>query len=71
MKEFEPSRDFVSRVMKDIFVYERRQEQEYSRSQRFLASPIVRYVMSAAGVLLGLFNLARLYFSLLSPVACR
>ena len=71
MKEFKPSRNFVSKVMKDISAYERRQEQEYLRSQRFLASPVVRFAMSAAGVLLGLFNLARLYFSILSPVVCR
>ncbi len=68
MKQFKPSPDFVSRVMQEVVACKPGREQHYFR---LLSSPVVRCVMSAAGVLLGLFNLVRLYFSVLSPVVCR
>ncbi len=68
MKQFKPSPDFVSRVMEEVVACRPENERRYFR---LLNLPVVRYVMSAAGVLLGLLNLVRLCFSVLSPIVCR
>ena len=71
MKEFEPSRDFVARVMADVRAHEGTRTQEMPLGQRLLASRSLRFVFSSGAALLGIMNLVRLYFALLSPVACR
>ncbi len=71
MKEFEPSRNFVSRVMQDVRAYEASKNQDASWSQMFLSTPLARYALSAAGGLLGIINLVRIYLTLFSPAVCR
>ena len=55
MKEFEPSRDFVSRVMQSVHAYERSQEPAPSFFERVLSSRPLRYALSGGGVLMGIF----------------
>lgn len=71
MKEFEPSRDFVARVMVDVRAYEGTRIMVEPFSQRLLSSRTLRFVLSSGAALLGIMNLIRLYFSVLSPVVCR
>lgn len=71
MKEFEPSRDFVSRVMREVHAYKGERIAAKPLGQRFLSSFALRLAFSSGAALLGIFNLIRLYFSLLSPVVCR
>lgn len=71
MKEFEPSRDFVSRVMLKVHAYEEDRIVAKSLGERLLSSYTLRLAFSSGATLLGIFNLIRLYFSLLSPVVCR
>ena len=71
MKKYEPSRDFVSKVMKDIYAYEETREVKPWLSQRLLSSRPLYYVTSAGGILLGIFNIVRLYFSVFAPALCR
>lgn len=71
MKEFKPSHDFVSKVMKDIYAYEETKEVKPRLSQRLLSSKLLHYAASAGGILLGILNIARLYFSVFAPALCR
>jgi hypothetical protein len=71
MKEFEPSSDFVTKVMKDVYAFEEAGNEERSFSGALFSSRLLRYAVSAGGVLLGIANLLRLYFSVFSPVVCR
>lgn len=71
MKEFEPSRDFVARVMQDVRAFEGTRKMAEPLSQRLLSSRMLRFAFSSGAAFLGIFNLIRLYFSLLSPVVCR
>ena len=71
MKEFEPSSNFVARVMAEVQDYEGMKIMEQSLSRRLLASRTLRFAFSSVAALLGILNLIRLYFSLLSPVVCR
>jgi hypothetical protein len=71
MMEFEPSRDFVARVMADVRDYERTGKMKAPLGQRLLSSRTLRFVFSSGAALLGIINLIRLYFSVLSPVVCR
>ena len=71
MKEFEPSSNFVARVMADVRDYEGMRKMEEPLSERLLASQTFRFAFSSAAALLGILNLIRLYFSVLSPALCR
>jgi len=71
MKEFEPSRNFVARVMEDVRAYEAIRIRELSRTQLFLSTKFARYALSCGGALLGFINLIRIYQTLFSPVLCR
>jgi len=71
MKKFEPSRDFVSRVMRDIHAYEKTQIGSTSIFASLVSFRTMRLAMSAGGLLLGIANLIRLYLSVFSPVLCR
>ncbi len=70
MKEFKPSGDFVARVMREVHAYEGGKIATEPLGQRLLYSPVFRLVFSLGTALLGILNLIRLYFSLLSPVTC-
>jgi hypothetical protein len=69
MEEFEPSRDFVARVMKGVHALE--QKQEAPLLPRLVASKTGSLVCSAGAILLGLLNFVRFYYTLFSPVICR
>jgi hypothetical protein len=71
MKKFEPSDVFVSKVMKSIYAYEKKEQRELSFAQALMASRLVRYGMSAAGIVLGIINLIRLISTVFSPILCR
>lgn len=67
MKKFEPSEDFVARVMTEVHTL------ESVRKEPFLSHPPVwlRWGLSVAGMLLGAANLARFWYSLIFPVVCK
>ena len=71
MKKFEPSSDFVSRVMGEVLAYEATKKKNGFRAQRLPVSPVYKYALSGGGIVLGLINFIRIYFSVFSPVACR
>ncbi len=62
MKEFEPSVDFVSKVMKNVYAYEGvAQEAELTFAEKLFASKIFRYALSGGGIFFGVF---------FSPLVC-
>jgi hypothetical protein len=71
MQEFEPSRNFIAKVMEDVRAYEASRNVDVSWSRMFLSTRSARYALSAAGGLLGIINLVRIYLTLFSPVVCR
>ena len=71
MKDFEPSSNFVARVMENVRDYEWTRKIEAPLGQRLLASRTFRFVFSSGAALLGILNLIRLFFSVLSPIVCR
>lgn len=71
MKEFEPSPDFVARVMRGVVAVE---------SAASLAGPAARHpallravgpALAAGGGLLGVLNLLRLWLSFFAPAICQ
>ncbi len=71
MKEFEPSGDFVAKVMRNVYAFEQKRRPQMPLSQRLLASRAVRFAFSAGGILMGILNLVRFYHSAFSAVICR
>lgn len=72
MKEFEPSPDFVSRVMRVVAAETVTCARPAVASGRVLLTPIaVRALVAAGGALLGLFNLLRLWLTVFSPAICQ
>lgn len=61
MKEYEPSVDFIARVMHNVRAYEALQEEKTRFASRLLGSRFFQCAMSACGVLFGIFC---------TPVAC-
>ncbi len=70
MRDFEPTPNFISRVMADVRAYEAAISPGTSRAERFLLAGSVRYALSAAGGLLGIVNLARIVLTFISPAPC-
>ena len=70
MDNFKPSIDFVDRTMKDIRSYEAAARQRKEKMHAFLLSKPAFYLLSAAGVLLGMMNLIGMAWTLISPTAC-
>ncbi len=70
MAEFEPSRDFVTRIMKDVRAYETEMTKHRERIPSFVLSRPVFSIVSAGGILLGICNLIRMALILISPVPC-
>lgn len=60
MKEFEPSKDFVARVMQDVRRYEDRRSLKRLLFERLSASRPFRYALSGSGAVIGI----------LIPVSC-
>ncbi len=71
MRQFEPSDDFVDKVMLEVRQYERSQEATSPLWFRIINSTAAQWAMSIVGVLLGSWNIIRLYLFILAPVACR
>ena len=71
MRQFEPSDDFVDKVMLEVRKYERSREATSPLWFRIVNSTAAQWTMSIVGVLLGSWNIIRLYLSILAPVACR
>jgi hypothetical protein len=61
MKEFEPSDDFVSKVMKSVYAYEGTQGVELKFARKLIASRLFRYALSGGGIFAGVF---------FSPLVC-
>ena len=68
---FEPSENFVEKVMVDVRAYERSLEIAEPFFARIVSSGTAQWALSVAGVLLGAWNIIRLYLSILAPVVCR
>jgi hypothetical protein len=71
MNDFEPSKDFVSRTMKAIHDYEAEKKDEPSPALGLIPPQLLQYALTICGLLAGLFNIARLYYAIFSPVICR
>jgi len=61
MKEFEPSRDFVANVMKQVLAYESARTEGYGLAATIFSTRPFRYAMSGGGIFLGV---------VLTPVVC-
>ncbi len=55
MREFEPSKDFVPKVMRNVRAYERSQAFKRVLLGKLLASRPFRYAMSGGGLIIGIF----------------
>ena len=71
MKEFKPSDNFISRVMNDVRNSEKTGKADVLCPGNLVLSGGLRYVMSAGGLILGIWNLLRIYFSVFAPAICR
>ena len=71
MKEFKPSDNFISRVMNDVRNSEKTRKADVLRPGNLILSGGLGYVMSAGGLILGIWNLFRIYFSVFAPAICR
>lgn len=70
MNGFNPSDDFVSRVMGDVRNYEIEKNRQMESVSAFVFSKPVFSILSAAGILLGVFNVLRIAQILIAPVSC-
>jgi hypothetical protein len=61
VKEFNPSKDFVCRVMRSVYAYENEKACNRLPYEKLLASRPFRYAMSGGGVFIGIFMI---------PAAC-
>jgi hypothetical protein len=68
MDSFEPSKNFVTRVMNDVQRYESAIKNE--RVNALLSSKAALSVLWVGGVLFGIFNLFRMASYLLLPSLC-
>jgi len=71
MRQFEPSDDFVDKVMLEVRNYEQSQESTSPLWFRIVNSTAAQWAMSIVAVLLGSWNIIRLYLTVLAPVTCR
>jgi hypothetical protein len=71
MKDFEPTDNFIPRVMADIHAYEASRRLDVTKTEGLLFSRPLRYALSAGGILLGILNIIRISFTLISPALCR
>jgi len=71
MRDFEPTDNFVPRVMADINAYEASRRLDITKTEVLLFSRPLRYAMSAGGVLLGILNIIRMASTFVSPALCR
>jgi len=70
MANFEPSEHFVARIMSEVREYEVEANSQPEGVSSFFLSRTVFSVLSAGGILLGIFNIIRMALILLSPAVC-
>ena len=70
MKEFEPSPEFVSRVMERVHAYEASRRRTRRMVSRLYHSRSFRIAVTAGGLLVAAANLVRLYLMFFAPLAC-
>ncbi len=70
MGSFEPSRNFVSRTMDNVRRYETELAAQKEIAGALAFSKPVFAVLSAGGILLGIFNVIRMALILISPALC-
>jgi hypothetical protein len=71
MKEFEPSRDFVLKVMQSVRTCEAGTADQAMIAERLLSSRLVRITLTTGGAMIGIINLIRISLIFLSPALCR
>ncbi len=71
MKQFEPTAEFVARVMKAVDATDESVKWSQPAGLDRLPFPLLRAALATGGGLLGLFNLLRLWFSVFSPAVCQ
>jgi hypothetical protein len=69
MSDYAPSPDFVSRVMKSV--RDCQSMQQTPLIFRLLESSALRWLLSFSAVVLGFWNILRIYLTLFAPVVCR
>jgi len=57
-KEYEPSADFVDKVMRRVYLHEAR---KVTLRERLLASRPIRYVLAGGGTVLGILSAAPVF----------
>ena len=70
MSDFEPSGNFVSRVMKDVRACEADADRRGERLRALVLSRPGFCILSAVGTVLGLINIVRIALILISPASC-
>jgi hypothetical protein len=70
MDSFKPSRDFVARTMENVRSYDRAMVGEKEQANALLLSEPALFALTAGGLLLGMLNLVRMVWTLISPAAC-
>ena len=71
MRDFEPTDNFVSKVMADVHAYEETKRLDITKMETLLFSRPLRYALSTGGVLLGIVNIVRMASTFISPALCR
>jgi hypothetical protein len=70
MKQFEPSEYFIENTMKKVQTCKQTKERFQFPHTR-LSAAILRYSILSGGVILGLFNIIRLYTGIFAPSICQ
>jgi len=70
MSDFEPSGNFVPRVMNDIRAYEADAGSRSECMRAFILSRPGISILSAVGIVFGLLNIVRIAMILVSPASC-
>lgn len=70
MKRFDPSPEFVSKVMERVHAYEASRRRARRMALRLYHSRSFRIAVTAVGLLVAAVNLVRLYAMFFAPLAC-
>jgi hypothetical protein len=70
MKQFEPSKYFVENTMKKVQAFEQTKER-LTFSYTGLSNRILRCSILSGSIILGLFNIIRLYIGIFAPSICQ
>jgi len=70
MVHYEPSADFVNRMMERVRSYEKERANERDRWTALLLTKRMRFALSTGALLLGILNLIRMASTLIAPSRC-